>query len=292
LRPLEGRRIGVVGCDRPGWDAHALARAWGDAFAVLDVTVIRHADERVLPDADLAARHDDEARLGWLAERIRAALGAADGRPDALVLPPWLGLRYARAATLSRLVGLPCGEAVGAPGGPSGLRFEQARERALAAAAADRVHGWITSVLRRPQGWRVAFGEDALDADSLVLATGGLIGGGIEYAPSEAIFSTALPPYARTPFRLAIDAPVPMGARGRSLGVPGSLFGLAPETIAWPFASDALMDCVGALSGPDGRVAPGLFVAGELRADRPRTWLDALATGAAAGEAAAHGAVT
>ncbi|MDP9035022.1 MAG: hypothetical protein M3O50_09455, partial [Myxococcota bacterium] len=292
LKPLEGKRIGVVGCDRPSWDARALARAWGNEFTVLHVTVIRHADERVLPDADLAARHDDEARLGWLAERLRAALSAAVSRPDALVVPPWLGVGCARAAALSRLVGMPCGEAVGGPGGSSGLRFEQARERALAAAAADRVHAWVTKVLRRPQGWSVAFGDDVLDADSLVLALGGLIGGGIEYAPSEAIFSTALPPYPRRPFRLSLDAPLTIGARGRRLAVPGSLFGVAPETLAWPFTGETLIDCVGVLAGPDGRVAPGLFVAGDLRADRPRTWLDALATGAIAGAAAACGAAT
>ena len=35
---------------------------------------------------------------------------------------------------LSRLVGVPCGEATGMPGGPAGLRFERARDRALAAA--------------------------------------------------------------------------------------------------------------------------------------------------------------
>jgi hypothetical protein len=53
---------------------------------------------------------------------------------------------------------------------------------------------------------------------------------------------------------------------------------------------DALLDHVGIATDEDGRVTaggPGLFAAGELVADRPRTWLDALATGARAGVLAA-----
>ncbi len=290
LGPLAGKRVGIVGCERHGWDGPALARAWGDGFAVLEASALRHADERVLPDADVAARHDDEERVGWLAERLRAALARSSERVAALVLPPFLGVEHARAPLLSRLVGLPCGEALGLPGGPSGLRFEHARNRALAAVMVERVQARATGVLSGPRGWSLATDGGVLEADSLVLAMGGLLGGGVEYAPSEAMIAPALPPFARIPFRLAIDAPVTIGARGRALELPGSLFGVAPETLA--HEPNALLECVGILTDADGRVAPGLFAAGELRADRPRTWLDALATGAAAGAAAAEEATT
>jgi glycerol-3-phosphate dehydrogenase subunit B len=266
-------RIGVVRCDRPGWDADALACAWGDGFEPVDATMLRHADERVVPDADFAARHDDPARLGWLADRLRETLARAGGRVEALVLPPSLGVERARAASLAESLGVPCGEALGSPGGPSGLRFEQARVRARAAAVV---------------GARVMTDEgQPLEADAVVLATGGLLGGGIEYAPSESMLASALPPHARIAFRLTIEAPVVLGAHGRPLHLPGTLFGVAPESLSWPFAHDPMTDAVGVLADAHGRAAEGVYAAGEIVADAPRTWLAALAAGARAGAAAA-----
>jgi hypothetical protein len=89
------------------------------------------------------------------------------------------------------------------------------------------------------------------------------------------------------PFQFAVrsDA-LRVGARGRPLELPGSLFGLPPESLAWPFESDALMDRVGALADGDGRAGERLFVAGELAADIPHAWLSALTSGARAGAAA------
>jgi glycerol-3-phosphate dehydrogenase subunit B len=296
------RPLGVVRCPRPGWDADALARSWGGCVAV-DATVLRHHDERALPDADFAARHDEESRLAWLAERLREALAArSDGDAIAgFVLPPSLGVDRARAVELSRRVGLPCGEALALPGGPSGLRFERARDRALSSAGVRRVRTRARQVEPRhdcPEvgSWRVTFDDgSALDADAVVLATGGLLGGGIEYAPSEAIRAAALPPRANAPLRASLEAPLRLGAHARSLEVPGSLFGLAPEHIAWPFSVDGLLARAGVLVGDDGRCAgapPGLFAAGEIVADAPRTWLRALIDGANAGVLAARAAKT
>jgi glycerol-3-phosphate dehydrogenase subunit B len=292
VHALAAKRIAVVACDRPGWNAAALSRAWGDDYQPVNAVLIRHADERVLPDADFAARHDDDARLQWLAERLREALARAGAQVAAIVFPPCLGLERQRAGALTDLVGVRCGEALGLPGGPSGLRFERARDRALAAASVQYVRGRASGVAPRGNGWHIDMEDGrSAESDAVVLAVGGLIGGGIEYAPAESIVASALPPFARPPFRLAIDAPVALGAHGRKLELPGSLFGKPPESIAWPFVNDALMDRVGILADVDGRAAPGLFVAGDLRADRPRAWLDVLATGAAAGTAAAITAV-
>jgi glycine/D-amino acid oxidase-like deaminating enzyme len=287
---LANPRIGVVQCDRPGWDAEALARAWGADFVPVGATVMRHTDERALPDADFAMRHDDEVRLQWLAERLREALARCSQGVGALVLPPCLGVERAQAHVLSELVGVRCGEPIALPGGPSGLRFERARDRALGAAGIERILGRAASVIAHGPVWRVTL-EDAPTAEgtAVVLAMGGLIGGGIEYAPAESILASALPPFARKPFRLTVDAPVVLGAHGRPLELPSTLFGSAPESIAWPFARDALMDRVGVLADLEGRTVPGLFVAGDLRADRSRAWLDVLATGVAAGAAAAQG---
>jgi glycerol-3-phosphate dehydrogenase subunit B len=291
LGPLAGRRIGVARCHRPGWDAAGLAAAWGESFVALDATVLRYADERDLPDAEFAARHDDEARLAWLAERLRDAMAHAEASVAALIVPPSLGIERARAAHLTKLVGVPCGEPIALPGGPPGLRFERARDRALAAAGVLHRRGRASSVERRGDGWSVVVeGDKPVQADAVVLAAGGLLGGGIEYAPAEAILASALPPLARPPFRLgfAIADRVALGVHGRALEVPGSLFGVPPESLAWPFADDPLMDRVGLLADGDGRVSPGLLAAGELVADAPRTWLQALASGARAGQCAAR----
>jgi glycerol-3-phosphate dehydrogenase subunit B len=289
IQPIARRPIGVVACDRPGWDAAALARSWGDDFIVVDAALLRHVDERSLPDADFAMRHDEDGRLAWLAARLREALALVGGGVGALVVPPCLGVERARAEALSELVGVRCGEAIGAPGGPAGFRFERARDRAVANARVERVGRRATAVAPHRNAWRVTIdGANAIDADAVVLATGGLIGGGFEYAPSEALFASALPPFPRRLFQLTLDAPAVLGANGVALELPSTLFGRAPESIAWPFVRDPLMDRVGVLVGADGRSGPGLFAAGDLVADRPRAWLDVFETGIAAGAAAAR----
>lgn len=289
VRPLAGKRVAVVRCERPGWDADALARAWGEAYVPLDATLLRQVDERLAPDADFAARHDDPARLEWLAARLRDALSRAGSRVDAIVLPASLGVERARAAELTRRVGVPCGEAIGLPGGPSGLRFERARDRAVEAAGVRRVSARAIRV----EPGRVATDDGAaLDAAAVVLATGGLLGGGIEYASSESILAAALPPFARVPFQLTIEVPLALGAHGQPFHVPGSLAGIPPESLAWPFVRDATMDAVGVIAAADGRAAERLFIAGDLLADAPRTWLQAFSSGVRAGAAAAREAVT
>jgi hypothetical protein len=95
-----------------------------------------------------------------------------------------------------------------------------------------------------------------------------------------------------------------LGAHGRPHEAPGTLFGVPPEAIAWPFAQDPLMDRVGVLCDEQGRVrmpqgngrqlgeSDGLYAAGEITADAPRTWLSALESGVRAGSAAARGALS
>jgi glycerol-3-phosphate dehydrogenase subunit B len=292
VRALAKKPIGVVCCDRPGWDGAALGRAWGRNYTPLEAVVVRHVGERVLPDADFAMRHDDESRLGWLADRLREAMARSGRQVAALVLPPCLGVERARARQLSELVGVPCGEPIAAPGGPSGLRFERARDRALAAALVERRSSRVERIVKHEDGWDVVLEDGTVSSsDEVVLAMGGLIGGGIEYCPAESVAASAVPPSPRLPFRLTIDAPATLGAYGQALGVPSTLFGAEPESIAWPFVRDGLMQRVGVLVDPEGRSAQGLLIAGDLRADRPRTWLDSFATGLAAGAAATLGGV-
>jgi glycerol-3-phosphate dehydrogenase subunit B len=294
LHLLPERTVGVVRCERPGWDADALVRTAGENMAVVDATILRYADEHRVPDADFAARHDEPARLAWLSERLLEGLQRAPGPVHALLLPPSLGLEKARAAELSERVRVTCGEVTALPGGPAGLRFEHARDRALRAAGVTVVAGralFVEAVAGTPEAFCVHLAGQDLLAEAVVLAAGGLLGGGVAYEPSEAMLAAALPPMARVAFRCTVEAPVRMGAHGRALDIPGSLFGVAPELLAWPLSHDALMDRVGVLCGDAGRIAPRLYAAGEIVADGPRTWLPALESGVRAGLAAASDTV-
>jgi glycerol-3-phosphate dehydrogenase subunit B len=294
-----GAGIAVARCARPGWDADALARSWGPTFAAIDVTALRRGDERVLPDVDFASRHDDPERLGWLAERLREALAATEGRFAAVALPPSLGVDAPRAADLSARVGAPCGEAMGLPGGPAGARFERARDRLLAAGRVRRLVGRTLAVQPRAGCWSITVeGGVEIEAHAVVLATGGLLGGGIEYSPGESVAAPALPPRALAPFRLTLQCPgVQLAAGGRRLtDVSSSLFGLPGEALAWPHEANPLLERIGVETDATGRVIgdgqPGLFAAGDVVADAARTWLQAFASGVRAGTAAARQPVT
>ena len=298
LKSVPRGAVLVPRCDHYSWDAVTLARSWGDTdiarasglhFAAVDTTLTRYREERPLCDADLAARHDDPGRLGWLGERLREALGRS-GPCVAVLLPPWLGIDAPRAEALSERVGLPCGEAACALASAAGRRFDRARDRALARANVDSSRAWVRRVApSRPApgaAWTIELEDgEPLEASAVVLAAGGLVGGGLAYEPSEALFSGEVPPSARPTFRATIDAPATLGAYGRPLDLPGSLFGVAPESLAWPFVRDPIMDRAGLLVDAHHRVegAPGLFACGDLAADRPRTWLEAWTSGVRAG---------
>jgi hypothetical protein len=292
--------VAVARCPRPGWDADALARAWGPTFTAIDATVVRRTDERALPDVDFASRHDDPERLAWLADRLKEALAASGSRFAAVALPPSLGVEAPRAADLSGRVGVRCGEATGLPGGAAGARFERARDRLLSSGRVRRVRGRALGVAPHAGHWSIALeGGASIEAIAVVLATGGLLGGGIEYHPADSVVAQALPPQATMPFRLALQCPgVELAAAGRVLDVSSSLFGLPGEALAWHDEDNPLLERIGVRTDATGRVAgdgpPGLFAAGDLVADAARTWLRAFASGVRAGTAAArrpaHGA--
>ncbi len=282
--------ICVIAVEHPSWHAMTLARhlgARGDRdFVARSASLFLHASERAMHPVELAGLHDDEARLAHTAERIRAAL-AEGGAFSGVLLPPWLGVDAPRARALSEKVGLPCGEVLAGNDGPAGARFERARDRSLQNAHIKTRDGLVSRVESRAEGCTVSLAGDTFDVDAVVLATGGVVGGGIVYAPGEAVLASAVPPGPRGPFELSFTAPVTVGLDGRPLGVPGSLFGVAPEQLAWPYEREPALERVGVLVGASLRAAVRVYAAGDAIADRPRGWLHALATGAAAGQAAA-----
>jgi len=299
LAALPEARVLVPVLDHLMWDGEALARAWnasplarGVRFIPVPAPLQKLADEHQLPDAELAARHDDPSRVGWLADRLTELRTHVDG--TAVLLPPWLGASREVATSLSAKVGVPCGEVLGGVGGPSGARFEHRRDRASAAAGVVVRPGMATRVTHREghdRAWRVALDAGELEAHAVVLATGGVLGGGLAYTPATAFLGGPLPETPRALLHLTCDAPVVLAARGRPLLDPSSLFGAAPESHAWPHVDASLLDEAGVQVAEDGRVvgaADGLYAAGELAAGCRHTWLAALGSGAIAGSAAAR----
>ncbi len=270
------------------WDGDALAAAYAEldprGFVARDVGLVLHTEERSMSHAELASRHDDPARLARAAERIRDAL-AEGGSFSAVLLPPWLGAAAPRARELSALAKITCGEVLVPVDGPAGLRFEAARDRWLQNANITTHAGRATRVATSGDGCTVELEDgEKLACDAVVLATGGVLAGAIAYTPGDAVQSRAVPPPTSAPFALAFDAPVTLGRNGKPLLVPGSVFGVAPESLVWP-GGDGL-ERVGILA-KGLRAAERVFVCGDALEGRARTLGEAFTTGAAAGRAAA-----
>jgi glycerol-3-phosphate dehydrogenase subunit B len=291
-----GARVLVPRANRANWDADAIAAALGDdaaasalgvSFLAADLTILRHAEDSRIADGDLAARHDDPGRLEWLAARLREGIAreAATGKV-ALLFGPWLGADSPRAAELSSAVGVPIGEALVGVGGAAGLRFGAARDRLLGKLGVEVVRSRATAVTRRDTRMRVRLERSSLTCDGVVLAVGGIAGGGIAYSPPETRAERDLPPNASPSFTLSLEAPVALALRGEVLDVVSSLHGPDLDTSAWPdHDTTGVLEAVG-VHVDGGCAAPGIFVAGDALADRPRTLLEAVASGLRAGREA------
>jgi glycerol-3-phosphate dehydrogenase subunit B len=291
--PFQNGVVAVVDASRPGWDATGLARAWsqepwaverGVRFESVAVDVLRHAQETAAPDIDLAAAHDDPSRVAWLVERLRKA-PALEGKCGVL-MGPWLGARLGIGARVSGDLGKPVGEPLSAPGGVAGLRFEAARDDLLAKIGATSTDGFavgLTSGGATPAPIRVELANgETIDADAAVLALGGLAAGGIRFVPE-------------LPFALSLTCAAVLAMRGVPLVSSGSPHGAPFETFAWNGQSPPAgfervgvwVDAIGRLRAADGSPRTGLFAAGDVAADAPRTLLEAFRSGVVAGRGAA-----
>ncbi len=309
-RVPEGGVVAVPRADRAGWDADALAAAWNEdgfvrrrglRFVALDVDLLRFAEEHRVADADLAARHDDPARLAWAAARLKETFSRAGVSPKAVIVGAWLGLMEPRAAELGSLLGMIAGEALSGVGGAAGIRFMHARDRLFAALGVERVAGRVTRVAARDEktgraSVHVGGVEDAFPADRIVLAGGGLAGGGIVYDPLDIHSGTDMAEHSAPPFRLSfeVDAPLAeqpcLAVRGERVGVASSMFGPDLDRTAWPSPGQpGVLEMVGVACDRAGVAAPYMAVAGDAVADRVRTALVAVESGLRAGEWAAGG---
>jgi glycerol-3-phosphate dehydrogenase subunit B len=293
LAPIRGDVV-VPRAPRAGWDADALAAAWsadpwaraaGLRFVAAEAALLRQKGERAIGEPDLALRHDDEARLDWLADRLRELLAREASRgvyAEGILLGPWLGASAPRADALSAKLGLPVGEALGSVGSAAGLRFEAARDRLLATLGVERIDGRARRV--DVEAGRVAVSvegrSDLVVGDACVLACGGVAGGGVAYRGGRA------PDRARPAFALSLEAPVDLALGGALVDVASSLLGPGLDETAWPSPfSDGALERVG-VRCEGARAAPSITAAGAVVADRPRTALEAVASGLRAGREA------
>ncbi len=315
LAPHPGERIALPRADRANWDADALAATLGDdprakalalEFVAIDADVLRFDDERRVGDVDLAARHDDPKRLGWLADRLKFALTRIDA--DAVLLGPWLGVESPRAERLSELVGAPVGEILTGSGSPAGPRVERARRRLTSHAGVELIKARVTSIADGDGRVRVAMTAPgprddkstdrrarSVESDAVVLAIGGVLGGGILYDPPERRGDGDFPAQGGPAFRLSLDAPGVRLAGHKPLGVTSSMHGPDLDLIAWPRPGAAgALEAVGLHvtrrrgAGHEDRARDAIYAAGDATAHRPRTALEAVASGLRAGAAAAR----
>lgn len=314
LRPARGRdrnlldlsafrdtTIALPRASRPEWDADGLARMLsgdpmamerGLRFEAIDAEILRYADETKLPTWDLASRHDED-RLGWLVERLREARLEGKG---ALLFGPWLGLDASAASTLSSALGLAVGETLSPVGGVAGLRFEGARDRLLAALDIVTQPGRVVRVEGQGEHAIVELaGEAMLDANKVVLAIGGVAGGGLTLS-SSALEGLDDDARSRAPiFTASVSNPAAVAAFGRPLTLASSPYGPSFEAFAWSASRGrSLLEAAGLYVASDGCALKAggeridwLSVAGDAIADRERAVLAALRSGILAGRRAA-----
>jgi glycerol-3-phosphate dehydrogenase subunit B len=278
LEPCAGKRIAVVDFERDDWDAELLTRSFASSgwalrtktrFETVRVRGLQGNFERRISAYDLAAAHDAPERFAFLL----AALKDSKCAPDAWLFGPWLGVERRVAVELARaLGGVPVGETTSAPGGSAGARFELARDRLLArVASTERVR--IARIEPSESGYRLeAESGQFQEFSAVVLATGGIAAGGVALERS---FERR----GGTGFRLSFAAPVSVELGGETVEGISSLSNM-------DFVErglDSLLQVgIGVADDGAARGAPGLFVAGDAVAGRPRTALLAARSGLAA----------
>jgi anaerobic glycerol-3-phosphate dehydrogenase len=284
LSGLAGQQIAVADVDRDDWDAPLLAAAlstspWatstGTQFVPVRVSAIRAGHERRIAALDFACLLDDADRLRWFAEQLRVA------RPPearAWLAGPWLGLERDAGAELRAQIGIPIGETTSLPGGVAGARFERARDRLfeqlglrVVPGRAERLEPHADGVRMTWSGAEARDSPDPLQADAVIVATGGLVGGGLSAVSAELVPGAVA-------FQLSIDLP------GAEVAIAAALDAVLGCDVGADFQ---LLERVGIRT--DGARVRGLtrvFAAGDVRHGPARTVLAALQSGIDAADAA------
>lgn len=253
---------------RPDWDADLLVRSLSHAkstpglrFEAIDATLLRFEDEWSLSDVELARRHDEDARIDWFCERLRRAVQRTSA--SAILVGPWLGVDRDEAyARFESNLGVRVGEILSSRSGSAGARFENARATFLGSIGVS-LSPKVTAV-DTSEGLALTFATgETKPIDRLVLAVGGLVSGGIVFAPRSGDDDHAVRGSLR--LNLAFDEDLAwVGADASSL---------------WGSSFDH--DAMHSLEriGLPARVRAHVVAAGDLVADRPRTAISAAQSG-------------
>lgn len=168
--------------------------------------------------AAVAARLEGSAEEeAALTEALVAALKGASYR--GLLLPPVLGLESAAKvrARLEAALGIPVAEALGTLPSTPGLRLDGALRRWLARIGVTLRRARVTAV--DTADCAVHIGEERLDADAIVLATGGVMPGGLTVA-GEGLAGLRVAPELPVDLLHAVHPDRPYGGALFSTGVP------------------------------------------------------------------------
>ena len=299
----DGSRIMLPRVPRPEWDADSLAHCLTSApyarrrkltFFAADASLLRHIGDDCVPSACLAELYAEDP--SWLMARLMESRAAHPGA-EAILCGPWLGAEIAMAPSLSAQLKLPIGEAFSGLDSPYALRFRQARKRLVSAAGIRLLSDRASRIEPQLDVQCVTLQHGAdMRADHIVLAVGGLTGGGLVYQPAFTHDGIDFPPSGKCPFRLSLAVPATLMAYGKPLRVTSSVHGPNLDNLAWPKDADpGLLEAVGISTGASGigalRLAPAVWAAGDVLADRQRTIVAAVESGLRAGWAAAatHG---
>ena len=227
-------------------------------FAAVDVEFFRRRSDALLHPHEVAALLDGaEGRAALVRGVSRAITGLGFG---GLLLPPVLGLTDDTVAgALTQQLSVSVGETLASLAGPQGLRLDRRIRRALEEAGCRLRNARVSRIAVEGGVARLTLsGGEELNADAVVLATGKLVGGGIELWEG----------LMREPL-----AGLPMYADGRSAPLPSSPEGPDPVVL---FGDDPFRRGAGyrhgvgydtrlrALGSEGEVVSENLFVAGAL----------------------------
>jgi hypothetical protein len=207
LQALSHGTIGVWDLSRRDWRASALCACLMESswralqFVPLSLPDLVSDEECLLPLASFFRLFDQpERRLSLLAQL--SGLSEKSGFL-ALLTGPWLG---SSSEFFQVGMGLPMGETLSPPDGPFGVRFSRAREHWLSARQIE-CHNERVVTLKRIEGGVelhciLGTGERMFRRGrSCIVATGGLVGGGIALLDnaSGSILGSPLDPAERSP---------------------------------------------------------------------------------------------
>lgn len=298
----------IPDCPLHYWCAHSLAQSLQESFHsygipippihTLPISLIQSHTEAQYSFADLASLHDSTDRCSWLIEQLRQMRVLAQTPSATLLLPPILGVHPSTIQRIRASLGPNIGETLCEPGGPSALRYAHWMRKAFQTMKINCIDGQVTSLSDFK-----AFIEpkhQPLSFDRVILATGGILGGGITFRSSEHEQAQEIPMHAqqsihlglriecRQPTLLSHDD-IAFAIDGSIVEATGSLFGGDPHS--WLNQPMPNLMRVGVCVDETYRVLTRLnqpidwlFAAGDLVTAQPHTALSAFVSGLRAGQ--------